>query len=336
MPKISKHPRLRVSVKRGKAGQVWTSYWYDNRGTGKPDVALGTNREEALRRWAEIHLDGPRIAGTLEEAFKAWELDEEDGLLAPRLSKHTRTGYAKNLKAIRPVLGKALWADVTLPVLAQYVKLRTAKTRARQEMQLLSVIWGWSRLRGLTALPYPAVGMQRSAWKGLAKARTIQVSDAAFDALHKHADQTLRDALDIMTATGLRIEDTLRLPLSDSLALIAGKTGKGAEFDLALSTVLPPIIERRKAMRGPEHLFLLAAGRKPVTYRMLADRFTKARKAAALEVPECKGLFLRDMRKRAANLAPTLAAASELLQHASQATTRKHYRSTIEKLKPTR
>lgn len=33
MPKRSKHPRLRVHVKRGKAGQVWTSYWFDNRGT---------------------------------------------------------------------------------------------------------------------------------------------------------------------------------------------------------------------------------------------------------------------------------------------------------------
>lgn len=336
MPKISKHPKLRVSVKRGKAGQVWQSWWYDMRGTGKPDVPLGNDYEEALRRWAEIHLNGPRIAGTLEEAFKDWESDDEDGLPAERLKPHTRLGYAKCLRALRPVLGPARWEDVTLPVLAQYVKLRSAKARARQEMQLLSVIWGWARLRGLTMLPYPAIGMQRSAWKGLAKARTVEVSDAAFDALHRHADQTLRDALDIMTATGLRIEDTLRLPLSDSLTLIAGKTGKGAEFDLALSAVLPPIIERRKAMRGPEHLFLLAAGRKPVTYRMLADRFTKARAAAALEAPECAGLVLRDMRKRAANLAPTLAAASELLQHSSQATTRKHYRSTVEKLKPTR
>lgn len=336
MPKISKHPKLRVSVKRGKAGQVWTSYWYDNRGTGKPDVALGNDHDEALRRWAEIHLNGPRIAGTLEEALKEWEADEEDGLLASRLAKHTRVGYAKNLKALRPVLGPARWEDVTLPVLAQYVKLRTAKARARQEMQLLSVIWGWARLQGLTTLPYPAIGMQRSAWKGLAKSRQVVVSDEAFEALHKHADQTLRDALDIMTSTGLRIEDTLRLPLSDSLALIAGKTGKGAEFDVALSKVLPAIIERRKAMRGPEHLFLLASGRKPVTYRMLADRFTKARAAAALEAPECAGLVLRDMRKRAANLAPTLAAAQELLQHSTPATTRKHYRSTVEKLKPAR
>ena len=336
MPKTSKYPKLRVSVKRGKAGQVWTSYWYDMRGTGKPDVALGNNYDAALIRWAEIHLDAPRIAGTLEEAFRAWELDAEDGLLAERLAKHTREGYAKNLRALRPVFGGARWAEVTLPVLAEYVKKRTAKARARQEMQLLSVIWGHARLQGFTDLPYPAIGMQRSRWKGLSKARTVEVHDKAFEAIYRHADQTLRDAMDIMTATGLRIEDTLRAPLSDDLALIAGKTGKEASFDLELSEVLPPIIARRKAMRGPEHLFLLAAGRKPVTYRMLADRFTQARAAAALEVPECAKLYLRDMRKRASNLAGTLREASELLQHSSEAVTRKHYRTASAKLKPVR
>lgn len=336
MPKQTPYPKLRVSVKRGKAGQVWTSYWYDMRGTGKPDKALGNDYEKALALWKEIHTDGPRIAGTLEEAFREWEADETDGLLAERLAKHTRIGYAKCLRALRPVFGSAYWQDVTLPVLAQYVKLRTAKSRARQEMQILSVIWGYARLHGITELVYPAIGMQRSAWKGLAGVRKVKVGDEAFDALHAHADQTLRDALDIMTATGLRIEDVLRLPLSDSLIVSAGKTGKAADFDVALSAVLPPIIARRKAMRGPEHLFLLAAGRKPVTYRMLADRFTKARDEAAKEVPECAGLFLRDMRKRASNLAGSLEAASELLQHSSLSVTRRHYRTAADKLKPVR
>ena len=47
MPKRSKHPRLRVHIKRGKAGQVWTSYWFDNRGTGQPDVPLRTDYDAA-------------------------------------------------------------------------------------------------------------------------------------------------------------------------------------------------------------------------------------------------------------------------------------------------
>lgn len=119
------------------------------------------------------------------------------------------------------------------------------------------------------------------------------------------------------------------------LIVQAGKTSKRAEFDLAASLVLQPIISRRKAMKAPEHVFLLAAGRRPVTYRMLADRFTKARAAAAKECPAVADLWLRDMRKRAGQLAPDLAAASKLLQHSSLSVTQRHYRQG-DKLKPVR
>jgi integrase len=206
-------------------------------------------------------------------------------------------------------------------------------------MQVLSVVWGWARLQGLTSLIYPGAGMQRSGWKGTANARQVDVSDVAFAALHKHADQCLRDALDIATATGLRVMDVLGLRLTDvrdgQLVIQAAKTGKRGEFDLAASSVLKPIIERRQAMRGVEHIFLLAAGRRPVTYRRLSDRFTKARALAAKECPECADMWLRDMRKRAAQLAPSLAEASQLLQHGSLATTSKHYKQA-EKLRPVR
>jgi integrase len=339
MPKASKYPKLRVYVKRGKSGQVWTSYAYDMRGTGKPDVPLGNDYDLALERWAEIHINGPRIAGTLEEAFTLWEADTVDGLQADRLARHTRAGYAKCLRMLRPVFGAARWADVTLPLLAQYVRQRSAKARARQEMQLLSVIWGYARVQGLTDLLYPAIGMQRNAWKGLAGVRRVQVSDEAFAALYAHADPCLRDALDIASSTGLRVEDVIRLRLSDvrdgRLVVSAGKTGKEASFDLA-GSVLAQIIERRKALRGTEHVFLLAAGRRPVTYRRLKDRFDRARAAAAEDLPEVAELWLRDMRKRAAQQAGTLAEASALLQHSSLSVTARHYRSTAETIKPVR
>lgn len=338
MPKASKHPKFRTYVKRGKDGKVWVSYAYDMRGTGKPDQPLGTDHADALRRWAEIHYDAPRVAGTLEEAFRAWET-APDGLLKPKIGPETRKGYIKCLRMIRPVFGLARWDEVTFKTLKSYVEKRSAKTRAKQEMQLLSVIWGWARTEDMTAIPYPAADMERSEWKGPTGRRQVKVSDAAFAALHKHADQTLKDAMDIATSTGLRVMDVLNLRLSDvrngELVSTAGKTGKQGDFDLAASSVLLPIIERRKAMRLPEHLFLLAAGRKRVTYRMLADRFTKARAAAATECPECAGLILRDMRKRAAQLAGSLAEASTLLQHSSLSVTRQHYRQG-DKIKPVR
>lgn len=336
MPTRTHYPRFRVSVKRGKKGQVWTSYWYDNRGTGRPDIALGTDHAAALAKWAEIEAGGPRVRGTLEEAFAAWEVRGIDSRASGTPRKpETIAGYRKCLAAMRETFRHARWEDVTLPVLAQYIRKRTAKGRAKQEMQLLSVIWGWARLEGMTALPWPAVGMQASGWKGPTNARQVQVTDDQFAAIYKHADQVLRDYMDIATATGLRGHDVCTLTLGSVrggyLVHDAGKTGKRAEFELAGSLLLP-LIERRRAMRGPEHLYLLAAGKKPVTYRAIVERFHKARAAAG---PDCADVWLRDLRKRAAQLSPTLAAASELLQHSSLSVTRKNYRQG-DRLKPVR
>lgn len=340
MPKKSKYPKLRVHVKRGRDGQVWTSYWYDMRGTGQPDRPLGTDREAALRQWAEIHLDAPRVAGTLEEAFRGWEErgieSRADGTAR---SPVTISGYRKCLRALRKPFGRARWEEVTLPVLHLYVKTRSAKGRARQEMQLLSVIWGWARLEGMTALPWPAVGMQKTGWKGAAGMRHIEVADPVFEAIHRHGDQCLRDALDIASACGLRVTDVLNLRLSDvrndQLHNIASKGGKRGEYDMSASAVLLPILERRRAMRGVEHIFVLAAGKRPVTYARLKARFDQARALAAKEVPECSKIWLRDMRKYAAQQSGSLEEASKLLQHSSLSVTQRHYRQG-DKLKPVR
>jgi integrase len=326
MPKKSRYPKLRVHVKRGRSGQRWTSWWYDMRGTGQPDIALGTDYAEALRRWDELHNQRARVAGTLEEAFKDWETKALPGYE----NRHTREGYTKSLRALRPVFGPAGWDQVTLPMLVQYLKARSAKTRAKHELRLLSLVWNWARMEGLTDIAYPAHGMQRTGWMGPSKAREVEVTDDAFGAIYAHADQLLRDAMDIATSTGLRVTDVLQLRLSDvrggKLVVSASKTAKRIEFDLSASAVLPALIERRKADKRPQHLFLLAWGVKVITYRMLAARFAKAREEAAKTVPEAAGLILRDMRKRAAQLAPDLAGAADLLQHDDRALTRKHYR----------
>ena len=54
MPKASEFPKFRTCTKRGAEGQTWVSYWYDNRGTGRPDIPLGTDREQALASWERI------------------------------------------------------------------------------------------------------------------------------------------------------------------------------------------------------------------------------------------------------------------------------------------
>lgn len=58
MPTKSEMPRFRVHTKRGSRGQEWTSYFYDMRGTGRRDVALGNDYARAVEAWRVLHNGG--------------------------------------------------------------------------------------------------------------------------------------------------------------------------------------------------------------------------------------------------------------------------------------
>jgi integrase len=323
MPKKTKHPRLRSHAWRTSGGEVRCAYYYDMRGTGKPDIPLGTDYAAAILRWDELHYRRPRIIGTVQEAIERWR----DECLPGYASATTRRNYAQNLRRIEPVFGPAAWDSITVATISEYLSRRTAKTQANREKACLSVIWGKAREWGMTTLPFPAYKMRL---RNREFASHVEVTDEAFAAIYTHADQVLRDAMDIASATGLRVRDVLGLRLTDvrgdKMVVTAKKTGKAATFDLTASAILPAIIERRRAAKAP-HVFLLVCGSKVVTERMLTDRFKAARAKAAAECPDCAGLLLRHMRKRAAQLAGSLQEAQSLLQHGSAATTQRHSKS---------
>lgn len=331
----SKHPRLRSHTRRRASGKVTTYYVYDMRGTGKPDVPLGTDHAAALRQWDELRNRAPRIAGTLQEAFERWRAD----VLPTYANAGTRRTYEMNLRRLAPVFGPATWDRVTLGTMKQYLTKRTAPTQANREIALLSVVWNWARVEGMTPLPFPAARMGR--WKNKEHARAFEVTDALFGAVHGAADQVLRDAMDIASATGMRITDvrTVALPAGDVLHWRASKTGKAATIALADSPVLTAIVERRRTYRAA-HTMLLSTPTRAVTAEMLRGRWDAARERAAAAHPalaeSVRAMYLRDMRKRASDLAGSLDAAAELLQHDDKRLTAKHYRSAVVKLKPTR
>lgn len=329
--------RFRARIRRGKNGQVWTCYYWDGRTAGQGEVPLGTDFAEAKRRWEELEGLRDTGAGTLKQAFDKFERD----VLPTYASATTRRDYANSLRAMRPTMERATWEAITTPMLAAYRDQRSAKTRANRELALLSLVWKWAREWGYTQLPYPGQGMR----KNPERPREVQITDAVFSALYAQADPVLRDALDWITATGLRITDVLALRLTNCrdgvVRVQASKTGKAAEFVIAASSVIPRLIESRMANKRAMHLRMLATptGR-AVTERMLHDRFVAARDAASNAIPELadllRGLVLRDMRKRAAALAPDLATAATLLQHSSTAVTRRHYRTQGDKIAPVR
>lgn len=332
MPKTSNHPRLRCHVRKGANGQRWVYYTYDNRGTGEKDIPLGTDHAEAIRRWDEIHNQAPRIAGTIQEAINRFREKELPGYRAS-----TRRDYTLCLTQLEPAFGIATWDGVEIDALTKYLEKRSAKTRANRELAVLSIIWNHARLWGMTRLHWPAAGLERSRWKNKEHAREIEIDDVEFEAIYRHADQTLRDAMDLITATGMRVKDACAAPLgSDAiLRFTASKTGKRGAFGLA-GSVVQDIVRRRQSIRADHLLLLSTPSGHVVTERMLGDRWTIARAKAAEDVPTVKRLYLRDLRKRAADLADSDADAAELLQHDDVRLTRKHYRTRVRTLKTTR
>jgi hypothetical protein len=278
MPRITKYPRLRTKVYKGRSGQAYVYYVYDMRPDGKPDIRLGKDYDKAIELWQQLHHKIPLTIGRLEEAFARWEERE----LPKYDSAETRKGYAKNLKAIRPVFGGMAWDEIDLPTLRLYLDKRTAKTQGNREMSLLQIIWSKALIWGMTRQPWPAQGIKN--WKNPEQAREFEVTDAMFAAVYAEADQVLRDCMDIATATGMRLTDarTVRMPACGVLRHKADKTGN-PEFGRTI-----------------------------------------------------RAMYLRDMRSRAADLAVDIGEASKLLQHSSQRTTERHYRTRAEKLRAVR
>jgi integrase len=330
---VNKHPRLRTRTYKAKSGQVHAYYFYDRRSEGLPEVALGKDYDRAIQEWRRLHEHLPQTRGTIQEAIDAWKLE-----VLPTYTGETLKGYAKNLRQLEPVFGKASWIEVTFPALKQYLRKRTAKTQGNREMSLLQIIWHFALGEGMTTSPWPAAGIR--GWKNQENAREFEVTDELFNAVYEQADQVLKDAMDIATATGMRLGDVRRVPMptDGKLKFRSHKTGKQAFFDVAESQVLTDLVARR-GQKDCTMLLCTSTGR-AVSASMLRARYEEARKAAATANPKLadgiKAMYLRDTRKRAADLADDMDAASALLQHSSTKITATHYRTKATKLKSVR
>ena len=345
MPKVTKFPRFRSHIRKNKAGEVKTYYFYDRRPEGETDVALGTNYAEAIKQWASLCSHTAPAKGRVQEAIDRWREFE-----LPQYSNvETQKSYRRQLANVEAVLGQMIWPEVTLPILREYLDRRVsrvegkkvrASTQGNREMSVLSIVWNKARLWGMTQLHWPAQGVKN--WKNEEAARQFEVTDQLFDAVYAEAEPVLRDAMDIATSTGMRLTDvrTVRLPAGDVMRLKASKTGKEADFDLSASNVFPGLVARRRAISTDHSMLLSTEDGLQVTVSMLRGSWDRARLAAQAKHPELAGqirsMYLRDMRKRASDLASDINQASGLLQHSNVSLTEKHYRTKVAKLNPVR
>lgn len=355
--------RLIRRTRRLVSGKLWTGYYYNGRDESgrRVEIPLGSDRIEALRKWAELEAAPlPADASTMRAVFDRYERD-----VIPTKATKTQAANRLELGRLRSVFDSAPIDAITPQHVAQYRDARMSQTRtlkdgtvipahratvaANRELALLSHVINMAREWGYTARENPVRGVR----KNREAPRSYYASPEVWAAVQACSGEDLRAAMDLAYLSGQRPGDVLRMTVrdivDDTLAVSQGKTGKRIRIRLAdedgRRTELGCVIDRILG-RKVTSLYLVAteAGRR-MTAGMLRLRFVAARDAAASAAEQAGDACLassirqfqfRDARPKAASEIADLAQAAELLGHSDKQLTRTVYTRIGKLVKPTR
>ncbi|MDW8843893.1 tyrosine-type recombinase/integrase [Pseudomonas carnis] len=292
-------PRLRKRLRPG--GRVY--YYYDAGEKPRREIALGSDYGAAIVEYAR--LEKSRAASALVEAVLTFEYVATKYMeeVVPTKSSTTQKDNTRELKQLL-----IFFNDPPGPLesiepkhVVQYLRYRskTAKVRANREKALLSAIWNFARQSGYTSLANPCAGIKGNKETG----RDTYVEDEMFAAVYLHADQPLKDALDLFYLTAQRIGDTLKMDerdlLDNQLLIKQGKTSAKRRIEVVgeLKMVIDRILERKKGHKIRSTRLVVMDNGQAMTTSMLRGRFDAARMKAGIE----KSAFqMRDLRAKAA------------------------------------
>ena len=330
-------PGIRARPKSG--GVVWYYLDIGKQADGsRPEIALGKDYTEALRKYADLVTTAKAPPVTVPEILSRWQVQtivgraggtqDDINYALPNLIKFFSDPSPAPLNQVKPLH------------IAQYLDWRRkAPVRANREISWLSAAWNWSRTRGLTDLPNPCDGVKRNKETG----RDIYVEDDEMAAIKAKADVPLQEAIDLAHLIGQRPSDLRDILETDIrggvLTLAQAKTG--AKMAIEVSGELEALINRIKARKasidGVRSLYLLCdetghALRKA----QLRYRFNKARTAAAKECTDpasaarIRAIQFRDLRAKSGTdkrASDGLDAAQALLGHTQSAMTESYTRA---------
>ena len=137
---MNKYPRLRTHSRKNKSGKLLVWYGYDQRPHG-PEISLGSDYAKALEQWDLLHNKKPLTRGRIQEAINAWR----DEVLPDYDNADTRKSYTKQLANVEAWCGQMAWHEVTLPLMRQYLRARSAKVQGNRELSVLSIVWSYAR-----------------------------------------------------------------------------------------------------------------------------------------------------------------------------------------------
>lgn len=206
---MKKVPRFHVKSGVSKSGKKWVAYYYVAKVNGKNKwTPLGTDRIEALRKWADLEKrPAPAETGTfsaIAEQFMSW-FDGE--VKAGRNAQRTYEDREKYLKVLLPVFGDKPMEAIDSVVVTKYIDKRTAKISAKKEMRFLSVMWNWAKSRGHVKQSNPVAGVRMPVERG----RNVEVQPHEYWLVWQCGDQLIKDVLELAARLGTRPDELFSL-----------------------------------------------------------------------------------------------------------------------------
>ncbi|KXS55164.1 MAG: Phage integrase family protein [Marinobacter sp. T13-3] len=285
-------------------------------------IKLGTEKKEALKRYAELMGNLSEESG-MSKLFNRYEAEVIPGK-APRTQKDN----LKELKQLRAVFHKMHPAEVTTMHCQQYLDIRgkSSKTQANHEIALLSHIFRKAMQWGVVDRN-PVKGVE----KHKIKARDRYVEDWELDEFLKEATPFIKAWVDVKLMTGLRQGDLLALPLNalreDGIAIKSRKTGR--KGFIPWSPALRKAINELKACNPKQGMTLVCdRSGKPLSESAFQNRW-RAVMNDALEKAELSERFTEhDLRaKHATDVDEAGGDATANLLHDDKRTTEAYLRS---------
>jgi integrase len=213
------------------------------------------------------------------------------------------------------------------------IKPNEGAVRANREIAWFSAAWNWARDRGITKAPNPVIGVKRHKEVG----RDIYVEDDELAAILKHADEPLREAIELAYLIGQRPGDLREIKETDirdgCIVLEQEKTDAKLRIEVtgALAHLIARIKARKAKIEGVRSLALICNERgQPLKKAAMRYRFDKARDAAAsatknqAQAERLRSIQFRDLRAKAASDMEALDKAQKLLGHTKREMT-EHY-----------
>ncbi|SFI76571.1 Site-specific recombinase XerD [Nitrosomonas sp. Nm34] len=331
--------RMRARV-RGKV----IYYFYDAGGKPRKEIPLGKDYAMAVKKWAELEIDAKPIhCQVITFKYVSERYIKE---VLPTKAQSTQKDNLRELQQLYKFFDNppAPLDDIEPIHIRQYIDARTqmgAAVRAKREKALFSHIFNKAREWGYTSNPNPCAGIRGAKEKGR---RHVYITDQMYSDVYSHAEQPLKDAMDIAYLTGQRPSDVLKMTERDiedgALCVTQNKTGAKLRISIEgeLSSLLARISARKANYKIRSLHIIVNNDGQPISLRALQDQFHKAREKAGIDKDKFQ---FRDLRAKAGTdkteFSGDIRQAQKQLGHTNVTMTEHYVRGRKgEKVKPTK